>query len=161
MLHLFQFFQHKKIYFKYLILNFSKKFILGFEGVDDFFTILRDYLLDQLATKDNCDTPIATTANGNTSTTTLTLPATNDSIGSGAQHSPRSTNGRTAAVNAANLKASQKMFTDPSPMISYPSSADRLMGQKNADLCVGEMAERNQCFSTQLRLQYNKSPNKY
>lgn len=100
----------------------------GFEGVDDFFTHLLDHVLEQLGTKDkdNCDRPIRPT------TTPSAIPTINPASSTttrqerlAADEKATGSNKKTAAVNAANLKASQGMYiVDQSRLIDCSHRID-------------------------------------
>lgn len=131
----------------------------GFEGVDDFFVHLRDHVLEILRTRDNCDTnplfkyPV---------TTATTIPAT--FCGDGCLAS-RTAADRTAAVNATNLKTSQRFIMGQSPVIDCTnnSSSSHSCGKvtKGSSVVAKEesvSAETDPCFERYLRSNSTLSP---
>ncbi|KAK7103897.1 inositol-tetrakisphosphate 1-kinase-like isoform X2 [Littorina saxatilis] len=126
----------------------------GFEGVDDFFVHLRDHILQQMRTKDNCDTTSpapqpAPTFNTNTTTVTKTAAA------------------KTAATNAANLKVSQKFILEQSRLIdcstdntagSVSLKSGKRSGSKNSCGSKEEEAAAKEPILAQLRSNNNLSP---
>ena len=135
--------------------NFLYSCASGFEGVDDFFTHLCDYIVECLRTKANCDTSAATQQqlSGATDDQTAIKTIAAD---------------RTTAANAANLKASQQCFLDQSQVIDglKNNSTDRAAMLSNKCLAAtgsNEVKreggqEKEDSFLVQLRSNNNVSP---
>ncbi|KAK7466624.1 hypothetical protein BaRGS_00037281 [Batillaria attramentaria] len=129
----------------------------GFEGVDDFFSHLLDHILERLGTKDNCDNTTRTNPTTAVSSTTAAPSTTRNEALLMKEHEPtRSADAKTAAVNAANLKASQMFIMDQTCVIDCFSSHS-CGNRSKVGVMGGEDTEKKPCFS-QLRNK-NSSPN--
>ncbi|PVD26152.1 hypothetical protein C0Q70_13821 [Pomacea canaliculata] len=120
---------------------------LRFEGVDDFFSVLLDYILEVLGTKENCDRRADRTPTSYSNDPSSTKPVSVIDSGSTGDH--HCTIVKTATVNAVNLKASQKFFVDQSCRIDCTphSLSDPAYSHRGASVVNEDVSERSQMHS--------------
>ncbi|XP_076463861.1 inositol-tetrakisphosphate 1-kinase-like [Babylonia areolata] len=142
----------------------------GFEGVDDFFTHLRDHILERLRTTPNCDSTsknsvtAAITTTTTTTAATTTTPTATSTTTTPAQHRPHSPT--TGVVNAVNLKASkqqpyilgQSQVIDCRTIVpadSWSVNGSRVLGNDEGEGMLGEgEKEKEEQFLNQKEEQF-------
>lgn len=115
--------------------------------MDDFFSVLLDYILEVLGTKENCDRRADRTPTSYSNDPSSTKPVSVIDSGSTGDH--HCTIVKTATVNAVNLKASQKFFVDQSCRIDCTphSLSDPAYSHRGASVVNEDVSERSQMHS--------------